>query len=643
MARSLTRLAAGVAALTAVALTMMGAPSAAASTCPTVSVDGTVTPAPNGAATHWSGCDLTNGGTVAANLDGAFLANADLSGANLTKASLWTSNLYFTNLSGANLTGAYLNQVWLSSTDLTNATLTGADLSLAKFYPYNSAGQLLPGAALAGADMSHANLTYAGLSHEDLSSTTLTGASMSGADLSYANASGALLTGVDLTNADMSFADFSYQDFTTISFWGPNYTQAPNLLHANLAGANLSSKSLVDSDMRWSNLSGAALAAADLSGADLYGSNASGASMASALLNGADLRASNLAGADLTKADLTGALLYGSTLSGTNLTAALMTRVTSGGVVGSPAALPPGWMVANGNLVGPGAWLQNMDLSGAQLAGVDLTEANLTGVTFAGADLTGAVLIRSVVTGVIWGDAICPDGIVATSHDAGSCARPLDTTSPTASMSPPRVFQTTTSFAVSWRGSDSGSGVDTYDVRLARQPVGGGALSTWTLWKSAVPATTATLTATPGYRYCFQVRATDRGHNIGGWSQASCTVAPVDDRGLAVSSGWLNGGSTGWYASTYRTSSTAGASLTSGTVASYQVGVIATTCATCGSVDVYLGATKVGTISLVSKSTQTRASLLLRRFSHRLSGRVRLVVHARGHLVRIDALLTTST
>jgi hypothetical protein len=202
------------------------------------------------------------------------------------------------------------------------------------------------------------------------------------------------------------------------------------------------------------------------------------------------------------------------------------------------------------------------------------------------------------------------------------------------------AYQTSTSVTVAWRGSDAGSGLAGFDVRTAHQSLAGGVLSPWTSWKTGTTSTT--LNAAPGYRYCFQVRATDRAGNTSTWSLAGCTVVPFDDRSLAASRGWVSGTGRGWFRSTYRSSSTAAASLTSASVATYQVGVIATTCATCGSVDVYVGATRVGRLSLVSRSTRTRAVVLLKRFGHRISGRVRLVVHAKGHLVRVDSLLTTA-
>jgi len=68
------------------------------------------------------------------------------------------------------------------------------------------------------------------------------------------------------------------------------------------------------------NLTGADLTGADLTGADLTGAN----------LTNAELTNANLADADLTNADLTNATLTG---------------VRSGGMTGTPSALPSGWMI----------------------------------------------------------------------------------------------------------------------------------------------------------------------------------------------------------------------------------------------------------------------------------------------------------
>ena len=65
----------------------------------------------------------------------------------------------------------------------------------------------------------------------------------------------------------------------------------------------------------------------------------------------------------------------------------MLTGVTSGGITGVPAALPPGWRLVKGYLVGPAANLKNANLLGANLAGANLAGALLTNTRLANANL----------------------------------------------------------------------------------------------------------------------------------------------------------------------------------------------------------------------------------------------------------------
>ncbi len=132
---------------------------------------------------------------------------------------------------------------------------------------------------------------------------------------------------------------------------------------------------------------------ADLSGADLHDQN----------LHGCDFTGTNLTGANLAGADLGGATFVDTTVTGADLTGADLTGATSHGIIGSPAALPTGWTVAHGLLLGASADFHLTDLSGADLTGLDLSgldfnEANLTGADFTGADLSGADLSGAQVS-----------------------------------------------------------------------------------------------------------------------------------------------------------------------------------------------------------------------------------------------------
>lgn len=91
------------------------------------------------------------------------------------------------------------------------------------------------------------------------------------------------------------------------------------------------------------DFSGQNFAGQDLRDADAAGANFSGANLTGANLSRGNFTSANLAGATLTGVDLQGADLAGATLTG----------VVSGGITGTPAALPSNWTLVNGTLVPP--------------------------------------------------------------------------------------------------------------------------------------------------------------------------------------------------------------------------------------------------------------------------------------------------
>lgn len=187
-------------------------------------------------------------------------------------------------------------------------------------------------------------------------------------------------------------------------------TAGADLNGADLVGAGLTGADLVRTDLRNADLADADLSGADASDADLFGAN----------LVEADLDGASLLGADFTSSDLAGTLMANSNLMGS----------TSSGVTSSPSTLPTGWSVVSGYLIGPGADLEDAELSFAGLAGVDLNGANLMhaeliSADLAGADLAGANLFGANVSdadlqgadvsGAVWTTAnsfelLCPGG-----------------------------------------------------------------------------------------------------------------------------------------------------------------------------------------------------------------------------------------
>jgi uncharacterized protein YjbI with pentapeptide repeats len=182
---------------------------------------------------------------------------------------------------------------------------------------------------------------------KDLQGADLSGADLSVRDLSGAKLYGANLDGTNLDGANLEGVDSGNIQGTPILPAGwmlvKGYLIGPGaiLFEAALANADLSGANPQGADLRWANLSGA-----DLSGADL---------------TGVDLSYAELGGADLTDAELTDATLH---------------YVHSGEIVGTPI-LPADWMLVQGYLIGPGAYLREALLSNADLGGANLEHAFL--------------------------------------------------------------------------------------------------------------------------------------------------------------------------------------------------------------------------------------------------------------------------
>jgi hypothetical protein len=93
----------------------------------------------------------------------------------------------------------------------------------------------------------------------------------------------------------------------------------PNLIGADLSGADLSNANLISADLSYTNLKGANLIGAHISIANLYNANLIGAQLIGANLIGTQCSKAMLNTADLSNADLTATTLIGADLSHTNL------------------------------------------------------------------------------------------------------------------------------------------------------------------------------------------------------------------------------------------------------------------------------------------------------------------------------------
>jgi hypothetical protein len=223
----------------------------------------------------------------------------------------------------------------------------------------------------------------------------------------------------------------------------------------------------------------------------------------------------------------------------------------------------------------------------------------------------------------------------------------VDTVAPAASLTGSTGVATIgSSVKVSWTGADTGgSGVAKYQVRYTRAAFSGG-FAAWAYPSSWQALTTTTLTQSglaKGYDYCWSVRAIDRAGNASAWSANRCTAIALDDRLLAAAtSGWTRASNTAWWNSTATTTKTLNARLTRTSAQLDRVGIVATKCASCGIVGIYVGSTLIGKINLYAASTHYRQLILLPRFSYR-TGTVTVKVLTSGKTIQIDGLTVSRT
>lgn len=121
-------------------------------------------------------------------------------------------------------------------------------------------------------------------------------------------------------------------------------------------------------------------------------------------LQGCDLANANLTNVDLAFARLGFATLTGVNVTGADLTGADLTAASSGGIIGTPSALPAGWSLVNGYFIGLYSDLRSADLAGAELlrtgeSYADFFGANMSGIDLGGASVNQANLVRADLNG----------------------------------------------------------------------------------------------------------------------------------------------------------------------------------------------------------------------------------------------------
>lgn len=169
---------------------------------------------------------------------------------------------------------------------------------------------------------------------------------------------------------------------------------------------------------------------------------------------------------------------------------------------------------------------------------------------------------------------------------------------------------------VTWSGSDTGSGVASYQVQQRKY-----GSTAWGAWSSATSGTTAKTLArqvAPG-RYQFQVRAVDKAGNWSAWNPGTAfTVAAYQETSTAAagkitySGTWSGQASSSASGGSTRYATARGSQATFSFTGGRQVAWVAPKASNRGNADVYLDGVKVATVSLYVTAEQHRRVVFAR-------------------------------
>jgi uncharacterized protein YjbI with pentapeptide repeats len=425
----------------------------------------------------------------------------------------------------------------------------------------------------------------------------------------------------------------------------PSPTDGVNWVGCSFFSADLTNLTFTHALLATDNFTQAIVTGTNFTGADLwkanlYNAHTSGAgpnftNANLALATGFGFRAPN---STFTGADLDHASFAVSTLTGSDFTDANLNHATLGPELSSATF--------------DGAILTNAGFFASDLTGASFKGANIQGASFYSANLTGADFTGAIGTANFgdstFGNATCPDGKLASVHYSNSCLKPVDNVKPVVAFTAPKTPFTIAvagglpKVSATWTVTDLNT-ISSDQIRFDGAPSHGGTPFDWVPYFAN--KTYTLLYPTEGYHYCFETRVADAAGNDTGWGAPRCVDTPTDDRNAVVkySAHWTKSAAAGWLGSTKSATRTLNSTVTVAGAAKYRrVGLVATTCRTCGTVAVYIGAKKVGTINLHSATTVARTAVTLPRFAAGKTGVLKFVVTSTGKPVTIDGVLATT-
>jgi hypothetical protein len=214
----------------------------------------------------------------------------------------------------------------------------------------------------------------------------------------------------------------------------------------------------------------------------------------------------------------------------------------------------------------------------------------------------------------------------------------VDGTPPVVTMTPLAPVTLNTKVPISWSGTDNTGGPITYDVQQRIAPWNAG-FPLWTALRTATIAKSASVTASNGRTLCFRTRAKDLAGNYSLFTPQQCTAVPIRARSLKYSAGWIRTTSPLYFSGEAYSTSTKGRTAGLAAVQAQHMWLVATTCATCGTVQVRWNNVVIANVNLASAATVHHKLIPIAAFATPRAGTVGFYVTSpTGKVVKIEGL-----
>jgi Cadherin-like domain/Bacterial Ig domain len=214
----------------------------------------------------------------------------------------------------------------------------------------------------------------------------------------------------------------------------------------------------------------------------------------------------------------------------------------------------------------------------------------------------------------------------------------VDGDPPVASMAAMGPVTLGTTMPVAWSGSDVGTGLQSFDVQY-RKAVWNGPFGLWTPLLTATVKTSTTVGGTYGRTFCFRVRARDKAGNYSLFTTQRCTSIPLPAKSLKYSSRWTRTSSPLYYGGEAFATSYKGQTATLSSVQAQHMWLVATKCATCGTVQVRWNNVVIANVNLAQGTTAHRKLIPIAAFATPRTGTVSMYVTSpTGKVVKIEGL-----